>query len=111
MAFYLWVFPDGLGRNVSAAAPIVAMIVLVPSFRNLIEYHSELLYATGRTVRRMLNLLIAGVVKVGLLVLLLQTTSDVATWAPALNGIFLVLYALSFGLTYSALRKPTDRVI
>ncbi|MCY1741852.1 lipopolysaccharide biosynthesis protein [Ensifer sp. SL37] len=111
MAFYLWVFPDGLGRNVSAAAPIVAMIVLVPSFRNLIEYHSELLYATGRTVRRMLNLLIAGVVKVGLLVLLLQTTADVATWAPALNGIFLVLYALSFGLTYSALRKPTDRVI
>nr|WP_234824381.1 lipopolysaccharide biosynthesis protein [Ensifer adhaerens] len=111
MAFYLWVFPDGLGRNVSAAAPIVAMIVLVPSFRNLIEYHSELLYATGRTVRRMLNLLIAGVVKVGLLVLLLQTTADVATWAPALNGIFLVLYALSFGLTYSALRKPADRVI
>ncbi|MBD9649069.1 lipopolysaccharide biosynthesis protein [Ensifer sp. ENS09] len=111
MAFYLWVFPDGLGRNVSAAAPIVAMILLVPSFRNLIEYHSELLYATGRTVRRMLNLLIAGIVKVGLLVLLLQTTTDVATWAPALNGIFLVLYALSFGLTYSALRKPTDRVI
>ncbi|KSV76352.1 hypothetical protein N185_14430 [Sinorhizobium sp. GW3] len=111
MAFYLWVFPDGLGRNVSAAAPIVAMIVLVPSFRNLIEYHSELLYATGRTVRRMLNLLIAGVVKVGLLVLLLQTTADVTTWAPALNGIFLVLYALSFGLTYSALRKPADRVI
>nr|WP_276524160.1 lipopolysaccharide biosynthesis protein [Ensifer adhaerens] len=111
MAFYLWVFPDGLGRNVSAAAPIVAMIVLVPSFRNLIEYHSELLYATGRTVRRMLNLLIAGVVKVGLLVLLLQTTADVATWAPALNGIFLVLYALSFGLTYSALRKPADRII
>ena len=77
MAFYLWVFPDGLGRNVSAAAPIVAMILLVPSFRNLIEYHSELLYATGRTVRRMLNLLIAGIVKVGLLVLLLQTTTDV----------------------------------
>ncbi|WP_077962332.1 lipopolysaccharide biosynthesis protein [Ensifer adhaerens] len=111
MAFYLWVFPNGLGRNVSAAAPIVAMILLVPSFRNLIEYHSELLYATGRTVRRMLNLLIAGIVKVGLLVLLLQTTTDVSTWAPALNGIFLVLYALSFGLTYTALRKPTDRVI
>jgi len=111
MALYLWIFPNGLGHNVSAAAPIVAMVLLVPSFRNLIEYHSELLYATGRTVRRMVNLLIAGVVKVALLVLLLRTTTDVAAWAPALNGIFLALYALSFTLTYTALRKPAERVI
>ncbi|HEV7307470.1 lipopolysaccharide biosynthesis protein [Ensifer sp.] len=111
MATYLWIFPNGLGRNVAAAAPIVAMILLVPSFRNLVEYHSELLYATGRTVRRMLNLLVAGVVKVGLLVLLLRTTTDVAEWAPSLNAIFFVLYALSFVLTYSALRKSGQRVI
>lgn len=111
MALYLWIFPNGLGRNVSAAAPIIAMILLVPSFRNLIEYHSELLYATGRTVRRMLNLLIAGVVKVALLVLLLRTTTDVAAWAPSLNAIFFALYALSFVLTYTALRKPAERVI
>jgi O-antigen/teichoic acid export membrane protein len=111
MATYLWLFPGGLGHNVSAAAPIVAMILLVPSFRNLIEYHSELLYATGRTVRRMLNLLIAGVVKVALLVTLLRTTTDVAEWAPSLNAIFLVLYVLSFALTYTALRKPATRVI
>ena len=80
-------------------------------FRNLIEYHSELLYATGRTVRRMLNLLIAGVVKVALLVLLLRTTTDVTAWAPSLNAIFFALYALSFVLTYTALRKPAERVI
>ncbi|OMQ44684.1 transporter [Ensifer sp. 1H6] len=111
MAVYLYVFPNGLGHNVSAAAPIVAMILLVPSFRNLIEYHSELLYATGRTVRRMANLLVAGVVKVGLLGMLLTTTTDVAEWAPSLNLIFLVLYLLSFGLTYTALSKPANRVI
>ncbi len=111
MAGYLHLFPNGLGRNVSAAAPIVAMILLVPSFRNLIEYHSELLYATGRTVRRMANLLVAGVVKVALLALLLRTTTDVAAWAPSLNLIFLALYLLSFGLTYTALSKPASRVI
>lgn len=111
MAVYLRIFPEGLGHNVSAAAPIVATILLVPSFRNLVEYHSELLYATGRTVRRMLNLLVAGVVKVALLVFLLRTTTDVTAWAPSLNGIFFVLYVLSFGLTYTALRKPTERVI
>ncbi len=66
--FIFAIFPNGLGHNVSAAAPdLMAMILLVPSFRNLVEYHSELLYATGRTVRRMANLLVAGVVKVGLL--------------------------------------------
>lgn len=111
MAIYLTIFPNGLGHNVSAAAPIVATILLVPSFRNLIEYHSELLYATGRTVRRMANLLVAGVVKAGLLSLLLTQTTDVAAWAPALNLIFLALYLLSFGLTYTALAKPANRVI
>ncbi|MEK1870042.1 MAG: lipopolysaccharide biosynthesis protein, partial [Ensifer adhaerens] len=52
MAIYLWIFPRGLGNNVAEAAPYLMAVLLVPSFRNLVEYHSELLYATGRTVRR-----------------------------------------------------------
>lgn len=111
MAIYLHIFPAGLGRNVAEASPYVALILLVPAFRNLVEYQSELLYATGRTARRMVNLVFAGGAKIGLLALLLSASSDVATWAPALNGLYGAVYALSFLLTYEALRRPVRRVI
>ncbi|MCV9962858.1 lipopolysaccharide biosynthesis protein [Pararhizobium sp. BT-229] len=111
MAVYLWIFPRGLGNNVAEAAPYVMAVLLVPSFRNLVEYHSELLYATGRTVRRMINLVIAGVVKVALLAALFTASTDVASWAPLLNGVYLALYGVSFALTYAALRRETARVI
>ncbi len=111
MAIYLWIFPRGLGNNVSEAAPYLMAVLLVPSFRNLVEYHSELLYATGATVRRMINLVIAGVLKVGLLAILLKASLDVAVWAPMLNGVYLAVYAASFMLTYTALAKPRSRAI
>ena len=111
MAAYLFIFPRGLGNNVAQAAPYLMAVLLVPSFRNLVEYHSELLYATGRTVRRMVNLVIAGIIKVSLLAMLFKTSTDVAYWAPLLNGVYLALYAASFMLTYSALRRETGRVI
>ncbi len=111
MAIYLRIFPRGLGNNVAEAAPYLMAVLLVPSFRNLVEYHSELLYATGRTVRRMVNLVIAGIVKVALLAAVFKASTDVAYWAPLLNGVYLALYAASFALTYSALRRETGRVI
>ncbi len=111
MAIYLWIFPRGLGNNVAEAAPYLMAVLLVPSFRNLVEYHSELLYAIGRTVRRMFNLLIAGVVKVGLLAAVFTASTDVSNWAPLLNGVYLALYGASFALTYSALRGDAGRVI
>jgi O-antigen/teichoic acid export membrane protein len=111
MAIYLSIFPAGLGRNVAEASPYIALILLVPAFRNLVEYHSELLYATGRTARRVINLVLAGATKIGLLALLLQSSTEVATWAPALNGLYGAVYALSFLLTYEALRRPVRRVI
>ncbi|WP_075292514.1 lipopolysaccharide biosynthesis protein [Pararhizobium arenae] len=111
MAIYLWILPNGLGNNLSQAAPYVMAVLLVPAFRNLIEYHSELLYATGATVRRMINLLFAGILKVGLLAVLLKLSLDVAVWSPMLNGVFFVVYLASFALTYSALGKQRDRAI
>ncbi|CAN7204621.1 lipopolysaccharide biosynthesis protein [Pararhizobium sp. LjRoot238] len=111
MAIYLWIFPRGLGNNVAEAAPYLMAVLLVPSFRNLVEYHSELLYATGRTVRRIFNLVIAGVVKVALLAIVFKASTDVSYWAPLLNGVYLALYGASFALTYSALRGEAGRVI
>lgn len=111
MALYLHVFPRGLGNNVAEAAPLVMAVLLVPSFRNLVEYHSELLYATGRTVQRMVNLAAAGIAKIGLLAALFTASTDAAFWAPQLNLIYAALYGLSFVLTYAAMRRQRDRVI
>ncbi|CAN7229875.1 lipopolysaccharide biosynthesis protein [Pararhizobium sp. LjRoot255] len=111
MALYLWIFPSGLGNNVAEAAPYLMAVLLVPSFRNLVEYHSELLYATGRTVRRMFNLVIAGVVKVALLAAVFTASTDVSSWAPLLNGVYLALYGASFVLAYGALSREAARVI
>ncbi|CAN7534034.1 lipopolysaccharide biosynthesis protein [Pararhizobium sp. LjRoot235] len=111
MALYLWIFPSGLGNNVAEAAPYLMAVLLVPSFRNLVEYHSELLYATGRTVRRMFNLVIAGVVKVALLAAVFTASTDASYWAPLLNGVYLALYGASFVLAYSALSREAARVI
>jgi O-antigen/teichoic acid export membrane protein len=80
MAGFLWIFPNALGKNVAEAAPLLILVVLVPAFRNLIEYHSELLYATGRTVIRMLVLASLGAMKALLLAYVLGLGADVAVW-------------------------------
>lgn len=111
MAGFLWLFPDALGKNVSVAAPLLIFVVLVPAFRNLIEYHSELLYATGRTVVRMLILASLGAMKALLLAYILGLHTDVVIWVELLNVAFLVLYLQSALMTYRALRSVKKRPI
>ncbi|OJF95249.1 lipopolysaccharide biosynthesis protein [Pararhizobium antarcticum] len=111
MAVYLHMIPNGLGNNVAQVAPWLMAVLLVPAFRNLVEYHSELLYATGHTIRRIFNLVVAGVLKVALLAAIMETSTNVSHWAPLLNGVYLGLYMASFSLTYSALRMQRGRVI
>ena len=93
------------------AAPLLIFVVLVPAFRNLIEYHSELLYATGRTVVRMAVLGSLGAMKALLLSYVLGLRADVAIWVQLLNVAFLVLYLQSALLTYRALRSVKRRPI
>lgn len=111
MSVYLLILPRGLGNNVSEVAPYLIMVLLVPSFRNLVEYHSELLYATGHTVRRIVNLVAAAIIKVALLAAVFRASTETGVWSPLLNAVYLALYAASFALTYSALRKEARRVI
>ncbi|MDO9418267.1 lipopolysaccharide biosynthesis protein [Pararhizobium sp.] len=111
MGLYLWIIPAGLGRNVAEVSPYVLMVLFVPGFRNLIEYHSELLYATGRTVRRMFNLLVICLLKVALLAGLMKMTLDPATWVPDLNALYLGLYLVSLLLTYPAMATLKPRAI
>ncbi len=110
-AGFLTIYPTALGHNVAEAAPLLIFVAAVPALRNLIEYQSELLYATGRTFVRTINLAIIGLAKAAMLAALLAAYSSVSTWAPLLNGIFLVLYLLSLLLTYPALRARARRVI
>lgn len=111
MAGFLWIFPNALGKNVAEVAPMLILVVMVPAFRNLIEYHSELLYATGRTVIRVLVLTSLGVMKALLLAYVLGLALEVQVWVPMMNVLFFVLYVQSALLTYQALRTKRKRPI
>lgn len=104
----LTVFPGALGRNVSEAAPLLILVVAVPALRNLLEYHSELLYATGRTVVRTFILAVLGLVKASLLALLLVQGLQTQSWVGLINLVFAALYLVSAVATYRALtRRPS----
>lgn len=106
LAGILHVYPGLLGDNVAEVAPIVGFALLIPGFRNLVEYQAELLYARGQTVLRAINLALLAGAKGVLLVALLTTVSGPAPLLIWLNGVFAVLYLVSAALTYSALRRP-----
>ena len=108
---FLAFFPNALGKNVAEATPLLVLVIAVPALRNLIEYQSELLYASGRTFVRAVNMMLIGLAKAAMLSALLLAYSGVSHWAPLLNAVFVVLYLLSAALTYPALRKSTGKVI
>ncbi len=112
LALVLSVFPRLLGDNVSEAAPLVALALLVPGFRNLVEYQAELLFARGQTFVRAVNLALLAALKGGLLWLVLDRTSEISTMVLSLNPVFLILYLASTVLTYGAMRRgrPASRV-
>lgn len=110
LAGILHFFPTLLGQNVAEAAPLVALAVLVPALRNLVEYHAELLFARGQTLIRAVNLAIIAALKAALLSSLLLQVSDTETLVWSLNGLFALLYLASAVLTYSALRRPAKPI-
>ncbi len=106
----LWLYPNALGRNVAVVSGTLALALAVPGFRNIIEYHAEILYARGQTGIRMLNLGLLAALKVLLLGLVLMPSPDTAEWLMSLNAAFAALWLCSALLTYSALRRPANRV-
>ncbi len=106
----LWIWPLALGRNVAEASSVFILLVAVPAFRNLIEYHSELLYAQRKTVSRLLLLLGIGALKVGLLTFVLMRWPGPEAFGPWLNVVFGCLYVMSASVTYRLLSpRPTFR--
>ena len=106
----LAIAPNALGRNVAGAAGLVAFALAVPGFRNLVEYHTELLFARGQTALRALNLLILTAAKLAILTVLISETADPAELVLWLNAGFAALYVLSATFTYTALRRPAVKV-
>jgi O-antigen/teichoic acid export membrane protein len=106
LAIVLYFFPRALGGNVSEAAPLVGLALLVPAFRNLVEYHAELLFARGQTLIRAINLALLASLKGILLWWALTRLTDTAGMVLSLNLVFAALYLASALLTYSMLKKP-----
>lgn len=104
LAALLWLYPNALGRNVSLVAGLLGLALAVPGFRNLVEYHAELLYARRQTGLRMLNLGLLAAMKMVLLAFVLSGAPETRTWLLQLNLVFAVLWAASALLTYAAMR-------
>ncbi len=97
--------PGILGNNIAQASGFLYLVLLVPAFRNLIEYHAELLYAREQTTARAVVLALVGGLKALLLILLLSTLKDFADRALWLNAVFIALYLLSAIATYGIAMK------
>ncbi|MGL5361418.1 MAG: lipopolysaccharide biosynthesis protein [Bosea sp. (in: a-proteobacteria)] len=99
----LWMFPNALGRNIGQAGHLLALMLAVPAFRNLIEYHAELLYAHERIVARIALLTGLALLKAALLWWLLKTLPAPESWSLWLNGVFALLYLVSATVAYRVL--------
>ena len=102
-------FPHLLGRNVSEAAYLFAPMLLVPAFRNLVEYHAELLYARERSGSRIALLCLLTAIKAGLISVVMTRFPEAGSWAAGMNFVFGVVYLASAGFTYTLLaqgRRP-----
>jgi len=108
-AALLWFIPGIAGKNIAMATTFLPLMLLVPAFRNIVEYHTELLYAHELMGVRVILLIYIGTLKAGLLWILLGTTTDFATIAVWLNGLFGALWATSAIVTYGRLRGEKTR--
>ena len=104
LAFFLKYFPNALGVSVATVTGLLFSVLLVPGFRNLVEYQAELLYARRKTVLRMINLALLAGCKALLLTLIFLKAPTGTDWLPDLNWAYGAIWLPSLLLTYSALR-------
>lgn len=110
MAIALYLFPNLLGKNIAPIAPYLFMVLFIPVFRNLVETHSELLYAVNLTVRRTFIAGLLSLFKASLITLLLSRFGTDDSWISMLNGAFLLVYLASFILTYRPIRREVSQL-
>lgn len=96
----LALFPTILGRNVAEASALFLPLLLVPAFRNLVEYHAELLYARELTGARIVLLCAVAGLKALLMVWAMRGATPDGSWALSLNLVFGAAWLLSAVFTY-----------
>lgn len=101
----LALFPRALGNNVALASYLFLPMLLVPAFRNLVEYQAELLYARERTGSRVVLLCAVAALKTVLISWVMMHHGADGSWAPWLNAVFGAVYLLSAVFTYRLLGK------
>lgn len=110
MVVFLQVFPNALGSSVAPIVGLLPLVLLVPGFRNLIEYQTEILYARGQSGLRTLSMVLMTAAKAFFVWLLLVNYADNHDWILGLNIVFGGLYLLSLVFTYTSIRLPAKRI-
>ncbi len=91
----MWWWPMILGRNVGTAMQMFAMMLLVPAFKNLLEFHSELFFAYQRMAERALLSTALMILKAAGLVAILVVAASPAQIGLWMNLLYACLYVVS----------------
>lgn len=110
MVIFLQFFPTALGASVAPIVGLLPLVLLVPGFRNLIEYQTEILYARGQSGLRTISMMLMTAGKALFVWLLLLHYGDTNDWIVGLNVVFAGIYLLSLAFTYTSMRLPAKRV-
>jgi tellurite resistance protein TehA-like permease len=98
-----------LGHNVAVATQLFGVLLAVPAFKNLLEYHSELFFVYQHmTIRAVLATVLVGL-KAAALALLLMHFNNIVEWGVWLNAVYLGLYAFSAASVYGLIFGSKDR--
>jgi O-antigen/teichoic acid export membrane protein len=104
----LAIWPDLLGHNVAVATQLFGVMLAVPAFKNLLEYHSELFFAYQHmTVRAVLATALVGL-KAAALAFLLIHFDNIVQWGIWLNAVYLGLYVFSAASVYGSIFGSRD---
>ncbi len=100
LALLLWRWPHLLGENIAVAAHLFLAMLMVPAFRNLMEFHAELFFVYGRMTARAVIAIALVALNAAALALLLAMTGDTVTIGLWLNAVYGGLYLLSAAALY-----------
>jgi O-antigen/teichoic acid export membrane protein len=109
-AVLLWIKPTILGQNIALVAPVLMFALAIPATRNIVEYHSDLLYARGQTIARAGLLALLGSLKAMLMSQFIHPDLDAIHLIVWMSAVFGALYLVSAGFTYGLIKKPALRV-
>nr|USU32495.1 oligosaccharide flippase family protein [Methylobacterium sp. OTU13CASTA1] len=101
----LSIWPNILGTNVSAAYGMLTVVLVVPAVRNLLEFHSELLFGFGNLGLRAAitgTLVLIKALSVAALITLFPAPES---WTLGLNAASALIYGLSFLAVYGLLTR------